>query len=297
MNFSLLDKILSSQGAILVTILRTKGHTYQKAGGRALFTPGSVTPLWGNLGALCIDQSILEAGERALTENRPLRVRIDTSDDADALIGTGTACGGEMDLLIEPVRESHQDVYRQLRETIARGTPVTLSHNLTTGELSLTQSGTADTHFTESIPAPPQLFFFGATPLARTLLGIVADMDFSLHLVDWRPALLDGFRDVARLTFHQNFGPFDRKSFVLVLSHSFERDLGVIEAALRARCRYVGLLSSTTRREQMYDALEGKGATREQLDQIHSPVGLDIGARTDAEIAVSIVAQLIEVTR
>jgi len=87
--------------------------------------------------------------------------------------------------------------------------------------------------------------------------------------------------------------PFDEHSMVLVLSHSYEKDKDVLKHAFVHRCPYIGLLSSKTRRERMFEDLRRGGIAAHDLERVSSPVGIDIGARSDLEIAVSITAELI----
>lgn len=295
MNFSLLDRILETDNGFLVTILDTRGHSYQKTGARALFAAGDALPVWGNLGSLCVDQTLIEAGTEALRDGKPRRVRIDTTDRNDALLGTGTACGGTMELLIEPVLESHRAVYREVLERLQAGETVHIVHDTSEGAVVLASAdGLGDERFfVESIAPPTALYLYGATPLAQHVLRVVADMGFALHVVDWREAVLDTFRGLGRVELHLDDLLFTADSFVVVMSHSFERDVRALEAALESGCPYIGLLSSTSRRDLMYEELERRGVDPDRLADIHSPVGLDIGARSDAEIAVSIAAELV----
>jgi len=201
-----------------------------------------------------------------------------------------------MELLIEPVGEPQRGVYRQLRDHLKTGASCRLAHDVQTGDIAIAKIDTvgSQTTFVEDIPGLTPLFIFGATPLARAIVTQVAEMDFMLHVIDWRSYYLDFFRNLNYVTVLESVSEFDRNSMTLILSHSFERDLEMLSLALRGRCRYIGLLSSKKRRDKMFDELENKGISRADTGRIHSPVGMDIGSRTDPEIAVSIVAELIK---
>jgi len=296
MNFSLLDNILGAEGTVLATITGTRGHTYKKTGQQALYVPDAVEPMWGNLGALCADQAILERAGEALAAGKPRTLTIDTSEEDDALLGSGTGCGGAVDLLLEPVLDAHKAVYRQLETHLADGPAVWLAHEIESGELRIEAREGASTsaRYVERISPLTPLFLFGATPLARRIAALAADMDFVVTLLDWREAFLDRFRDVPRLRVHLGSRELPAHACVVILSHSYERDLEALRVALLGGCRYVGVLSSRSRRDRMFEVLGGEGFSADVLDLIHSPVGIDIGARTDPEIAVSIVAQIVE---
>jgi xanthine dehydrogenase accessory factor len=88
--------------------------------------------------------------------------------------------------------------------------------------------------------------------------------------------------------------PFDERSLVLILSHSFERDKEALRQAVASRCAYIGLLSSKNRRDKMFEDLLAEGISPADLKRVSSPIGIDIGGRSDPEIAISILAELIK---
>ena len=137
MQLELIDRIVTADDGFVATITSTTGHTYQKAGARALFRAGDAFPVFGNLGSLCADQELLRHGAEAEKTGRPQRVRIDTTDETDALTGYGTACGGAMEVLIEPVQARSREIYRVLGERMRAGEETWLVHDLATGELTL----------------------------------------------------------------------------------------------------------------------------------------------------------------
>lgn len=295
MNFSLLDSILRTDQGVLATITGTRGHTYKKTGQRALYAPGGIEPVHGNLGALCADQEIIERAAQARTSGRPLAITIDTTKPMDELMGSGTGCGGELDLLLEPLGREHKRVFAQLVTHLREGPPVFLVHELDSGALRLesTKPEDAPNRYVERVEPLTPLVLFGATPLARRLVALATDMDFAVHLADWRDAFLDLFRMTPGVEIHAlPFSP-PAESCVVIMSHSYERDLVALRDAARAGCRYIGLLSSRSRRDRMFEALASEGLAKDALAGVHSPVGLDIGAESDAEIAVAIMAEIV----
>lgn len=296
MNFSLLDKIDAAGEGILVTVLHTEGHTYQKAGAKSLFAVKRTSPLWGNLGSLCIDQELLRQGEAAWAEGRPKSVEIDTREENDIDFGYGTFCGGLMRLLLEPVTETHKSVYRTLRARLEKRQTTYVAHDLVTGDLRLSdeEPQTRDGVFVEKVEPLQQLIVFGATPLTSRLAKCLEDMDYEFHVVDWRQDHLDTFREVDGVSIHLDEYGFDENSFVLIQSHDFRRDKLALKEALARNCAFIGMLSSSSRREKLFEELRNEGVAAADLERISSPVGLDIGARSDPEIATAIAAELVE---
>jgi xanthine dehydrogenase accessory factor len=297
MNSSLLDRIDELSDAVLVTILSTEGHTYKKQGDKALYVDGNPFPAWGNLGTTCVDPHIIEAGNEARRQGKPTRIVVDTTDPADIHFGTGTFCGGRVELLIEPVLEDHKRVYRNVRATLNDGKEAALVHNLTTGALTVASRlpDSDPNHYVETFEPAHRLYIFGATPLAGHIVRLLEDTGFSIHISDWREGYLDALQNLQQVTFHTDEWSVDSTGFALVLSHNHERDLESLRVALTAGCRYVGLLSSTTRRDYILSQLKEEGFSPEQLSTVKSPAGVSINSRSDEEIAISIAAQLIQV--
>jgi xanthine/CO dehydrogenase XdhC/CoxF family maturation factor len=295
MNFSLLDKIRDVEDGILVTVLATEGHTYKKKGAKALFACGRANAVWGNLGSLCVDQEILRHGREAFTGLKPVLVEIDTRSSDDVDFGYGTYCGGLMRVLVEPIRKSQKAVYTRLRERLEKRLHSFVEHDFDTGYLTVhdSEQPERDGVLVESFPPLQTLFLFGATPLTKHILKCVEDMEYEVHVVDWREEYLGSFRHIDGVTTHLDEYSFDEASFVLVLSHDFRRDKYVIKEALTRRCAYIGLLSSRTRRDKIFEELLDEGVEATDLQRISSPVGIDIGARSDPEIAVAIAAELV----
>lgn len=295
MNLSLLDEIEKVENGILATILETEGHTYKKKGDKALFAADGPFPVYGNLGSLCVDQEIILRGREAIADGTPKVITIDTSDSSDIYLGTGTFCGGRLEILVEPIRDAHKTVYRESRTHLETGCLFYLIHDMTTGRLSLSESTPAANPdlLIEPVPSFTKLYLFGATPLAARLVTGLEESDLRVYVIDWREDYLDRFTNVATIAVDQEPLPFDEHSLVLVLSHSYEKDKDVLKQALQRNCPYIGLLSSKTRRDRLFEDLRKGGIPAGDLERVSSPVGLDIGARSDLEIAVSITAELI----
>jgi xanthine dehydrogenase accessory factor len=89
--------------------------------------------------------------------------------------------------------------------------------------------------------------------------------------------------------------PLQASTALVLLSHDFKYDLPVLEAALRTRVGYVGVLGSRRRATAVRDFLTSIGATQDDIQRVRMPVGLRIGARTPPEIALSVLAEIVAV--
>lgn len=100
--------------------------------------------------------------------------------------------------------------------------------------------------------------------------------------------VIDSFADWAGL-------PIDAGCYIVILTRGHIHDKTVLGLALQTSAGYIGMIGSRRKRDKIYQALRDEGITQEQIARVHSPIGLDIGAETPEELAVSIVGELIQV--
>jgi xanthine dehydrogenase accessory factor len=150
--------------------------------------------------------------------------------------------------------------------------------------------GTVEIYVEPVVPAA-RLVLFGGSPSVRVLARIAHAMGYRVDVVDPdadEPAFPD-----AKL--HRSIAPdaLPRGAHVLVATMG-DRDVEAIEQALARSPVYIGVIASAKRFALLRDALLARGVAREDIDRIAAPAGLDIGARAPEEIAVSIMAQIVE---
>lgn len=157
--------------------------------------------------------------------------------------------------------------------------------------------------FIQVLAPPLRLAIVGAGHISQYLCSIGAEIGFEVTVIDPRTTYASAARfPSARLshdwpdTALDGFG-LDRRSAVVTLSHDPKLDEPALATALRSDAFYIGALGSRKTQAQRRERMKEQGFTDAELDRIHGPVGLDIGALSPAEIAVSIVAQIIDVLR
>ncbi|MGH9870700.1 MAG: XdhC family protein [Candidatus Polarisedimenticolia bacterium] len=156
----------------------------------------------------------------------------------------------------------------------------------------------------ETLSAPPVLFLFGGGHVSLAVAGVARLAGFNVVVVDDRPAFSnpERFPDADRTLVLPMASAFqhldvDEGSYIVAVTRGHQHDEPVIEQALRTRAAYIGMLGSRRKVAIMWQRLRERGVSEEDLARVHAPIGLPIGADTPAEIAVSIVAQLIEARR
>jgi len=174
---------------------------------------------------------------------------------------------------------------------------------LETGGAHVTEVAGASVFFEAFLP-PEHLVVVGATHVAMPLCRMARELGRRVTVVDPRRAFAteERFPDVDRLVreWPEDALPslgLDERSSVVVLTHDPKFDLPALEIALRSGARYVGALGSRRTHERRRSHLRAAGLTEADVDRIHAPVGLDLGAESPAEIALAILAEMTAVRR
>ncbi len=147
--------------------------------------------------------------------------------------------------------------------------------------------------FIEPNPPRPRLIVVGDQPVAHALATLGRTMGYQVLTVG-RPPGLEGVETLAAPA--EIAGRVHPLTFVVVATHG-DHDEVALETALEAEAPYVGLVASRKRAESIGKYLKVRGLTEERLAALRSPAGLDIGARTPEEIALSILAEIVQVGR
>lgn len=164
--------------------------------------------------------------------------------------------------------------------------------------------GGSMTVFIEPQGNRPMLIMFGAGHVGRAVTALAHGCGFRVIVVDERPdcalpALLPGADEIVCAPVGEAFGrlKLNRESFAVIATPGHLHDFAAVRGCLATEAGFIGLLGSRRKRETLLKALEDEGVNAAQRTRVVTPVGLDIGAQTPEEIAVSIVGQLIDKRR
>jgi xanthine dehydrogenase accessory factor len=192
-------------------------------------------------------------------------------------------------------------VLREALRAIADGEPrlLSLSPEAAAGQrpgmlalpMTCDSGGTVEIYVEPVLPVP-RMVLFGSSPAVRVLSRIARAMGYRVDVVD-PDADATAFPDAEKVHGDPASYNVPRGAHVLVATMG-ERDVDAIAAAAARDPAYLGVIASRKRFEPLRDALLARGVSREAVERIAVPAGLDIGARTPEEIAVSIMAQIVE---
>ena len=197
-------------------------------------------------------------------------------------------------------------VIKDAIQVICERKPRTFHHDLRNTEASeagMLCGGVLDI-YVEPIISAPTVFIFGGGHISLFVSKISFMVGFQVVVIDDRADFANEKRfPEARQVIAAEFGlafpqlQVNSSSYLVIVTrgHAYDRD--VLEWALTTEAGYIGMIGSKKKIHDIYQCLEEKGVVREKLRRVHAPIGLDIGALTPEEIAVSIVAQMIQVRR
>ena len=154
----------------------------------------------------------------------------------------------------------------------------------------------------EPIASEPTVYIFGAGHISEQLSPLAKKVHFSVVVIDDRAmfASRERFVDADEIIVSEFESCFDRlsideSSYLVIVTRGHLYDGLVLERAVQTRARYIGMIGSRKKIQTLYQNLMEKGISKDSLDRVNAPIGLDINSETPEEIAVSIVAELIKV--
>jgi xanthine dehydrogenase accessory factor len=158
--------------------------------------------------------------------------------------------------------------------------------------------------FVEPFLPAPLLYIFGGGHVGGQICTLAKNVGFEVVIVDDRPMfanaerhpIADGFI-VEEMDRAFEKMKIDEQSYIIAATRGHQHDEVVIEQAIRTDAAYVGMLGSERKKMILWKRIVDRGGQRQRLDQVFAPVGLNIGADTPEEIAVSVVAELIQARR
>ena len=158
--------------------------------------------------------------------------------------------------------------------------------------------------FVEPILPTPKVVIFGAGHISTQVSKIATVAGFKTTVVDNRPVYANAERfPEAEAIFSESFEQaFDQivpneNTYLIIVTRGHQEDQNVLRWAVKTDARYIGMIGSKRKIRAIVEQLEAEGISRERLERVFMPIGLDIGAVLPEEIAVAIVAELIHVRR
>lgn len=264
-NLDFIKKLheLTDQGVsfAVATIVRIEGSSLGKPGFKAIVTGEAV--LFGSLGGVCPESAIVSTAEKVIESGKPRTVRIFLEEAGRAIAGMAKS-GSEDEIYVETFCGGMMEVY--------------VEPYLPSDRLVIIGQG-------------------GKDEVEDALVRMGRFLDFEVVVIDRTPVLSEQpdkiLRDIKDDLSNFEFKPTD---FVVLLTKG-AYDIPALLGLSSSQVKYVGMLASRKRIKEDFEQLRVKGVRENFLGSIHSPIGIDIGAISPEEIALSIAAELISERR
>ena len=310
------------QGVALATVAATWGSSPRPVGSHmAISDTGDFA---GSVSGGCIEGAVVDAGLKVIAAGKPEMLEFGVTNEAAWEVGL--ACGGRIKVFVQP-KPALLDKLNQLRATKRMGAVVTDTVNGAqllvdgknlSGDLCISddelldvraridtdRSGMAAYGYLVRVYAPPaRMVIVGAVHIAQALAPMAQLAGFDVTVIDPR----EGFAKSGALAGISAIAAWpdegmaeikpDARTAIVTLTHDPKLDDPALAAALKSQAFYIGALGSKKTHAARLARLAEAGFKPEDVARIRGPVGLDINALTPAEIAVSILAQVIETLR
>jgi xanthine dehydrogenase accessory factor len=323
---AIVEHLKEGKKGCIATIVRRIGSSPREEGTSMFVSEDG--KIFGTIGGGSLEKEVRERALEILEKEEPLI--FEYRMDAKSVEEEGMLCGGNVDVLVEPVLPRHLTLYEEAKEWILRrkggvffvrfgrwGYFKTLfgRDGETYGDdidekekvLLLSNLGIKKPLFLDDekalIPLNTRstLYIFGAGHVSRYLATLANLVDFSVTVIDDSEdfARKENFPDaeaVFAVPFEEsfNFLNFTGEEYVVIVTRGHKSDALCLEEVLKRPFRYVGMIGSKRKVKAVFEYLKNKGYEESLLNKVHAPIGIEINSETPQEVAISIVAELIK---
>ena len=292
---TLLTRLAAGETLTLCVLVRARGSTPQATGAMMLVLSNGES--LGTLGGGCVEAEMRTRALRGIADGQSSTCLHSFKLDHDFGWDDGLMCGGSMDVVLWCMRSTH-DATRlvAIRDALAAKLATSLTIDV--------QCEAGERHSFELPFMPRQtLLIAGAGHVGQAIATMAAAIDFDVVVIDDR----EDFMTAARFPQARRVaGPIDRElcrwpidphTFVVIVTRGHKNDAAALNAVVNSPAAYVGMIGSKRKVRTILEGLEKAGVARDRLLKVHAPIGMEIGAITPGEIAVSVCAELIAVRR
>ncbi|HEY2542649.1 MAG TPA: XdhC/CoxI family protein [Gaiellaceae bacterium] len=286
---------------VVATVVATRSSAPRPVGSKLVVREDG--GIEGSVSGGCVESDVVLAAQEVRETGVPRLVTYGITDDM--ALDVGLPCGGEIDVFVEPLRETDDDVVL----TVIAGEGVGERIEDAVLEVAARRRGRSHviefegrTVFADVSGPPPRLFVYGAIDTAEALCAAAKLLGWRTVVADARPRFATPERlpsaDEILVDWPEealaHVRP-DASTAVVVLTHDDKFDLPIVEGALASDAFYLGWIGSRRNQERRRGVLREAGFSDDALERISGPTGLDVGADSPAETAVSILGEILAV--
>jgi xanthine dehydrogenase accessory factor len=305
----------------LATVIATWGSSPVPVGGQLVIAAGE--RFAGSVSGGCIEGDVIAEAESVVASGTPRVLQFGISDETAWQVGL--PCGGNIEILVERLEASRDLAYldavlkaraqrsalvvrtrlsdgaREVFDARAPGDAETAAR-LSSGRSDVVETAEGRV-FLHALAPVVHVIVVGATHVGQVLADLAGRVGYKVSVVDPRSAFTtdERFGSVPRYAEWPEAAfkilKLDARTAVVALTHVGRIDDEALVTALRSDCMYIGALGSRRNHSARVERLAAAGVSAQDIARIHGPIGLAIGARGPEEIAVSILAEIVKVTR
>ena len=298
-----LDRILAAardwhaagHGVALATVIETWGSAPRRVGSHLVVRDDGLFE--GSVSGGCVEGDVIVEAQEVIATDSFRRLDYGVADATAWQVGL--ACGGRISILVQPLSDSGfpPALLDRLAGARSGGHSLTLATDLATGRTAIADTPAAD-HFVHLYAPPLRLAIIGAVHISQSLVPMARMLGYAPLVIDPRGLFgaADRFEGVTLDSRWPDEALADWQpnaaSAVVTLTHDPKLDDVALAAALNSPAFYIGALGSRRTHAARIERLSAQGFDAAALARIHGPAGLDIGAATPSEIALSVLAQM-----
>jgi xanthine dehydrogenase accessory factor len=291
---TLQDWAATGQACAIATVIKTWGSAPRRAGAHLIIRDDGMFE--GSVSGGCVEGDVIATALELLPHGRSRLLEYGVADAKAWEVGL--ACGGRIEILVQPVAEGGFPLAlaERIRAERQAGRTLAVTTDLASGE-SREGADPGDGRFVGHYAPRLRLAVVGAVHIAQALLPMARMAGYAPLLIDPRALFATTERFGQQIdsdwpdTALTRWKP-DAASAIVTLSHDPKLDDPALATALRSDAFYIGALGSRRNQAQRLERLAAAGFSSDELERIRGPVGLAIGAANPAEIAISILAQM-----
>ncbi|WP_404355474.1 XdhC family protein [Methylotuvimicrobium sp. KM1] len=301
------NRLAQQQSVLLMIVVESQGSSPGKPGAKMAVTAHG--ECFGTIGGGALESALLKEARSVLQvdglEPKLRRLQHHPVRDGEA---SGMICGGEQTVLQYPCRQDQSALFRRLADNpqgVLTLSPSGIAFDQTQTlpePCRFTRQGDNDWQYRESVGWSKQAYIIGGGHVGLALSRILATLDFDITVIDERENLDTLTRNVyARQKLKRPYSDIDAaipegsQIYVLIMTHSHYADQKIAERLAGKKVAYLGVLGSRKKIAQLKAKL-AETLSCDELQHIRGPIGLPIHSHTPEEIAVSIAAELIQIS-
>lgn len=307
----LAQTLAKGSDCLLATVIESSGSTPRNAG--AYMLVGNQGRIYGTIGGGNLEYQAILKGQKQIAQRENFLLEYVLT--AEKVAGLGMICGGSCKVLFCYLNAADAAVRQSVEQALAAAKiqkPYWLLLPFDVGALKVVDNAEikgragkllaeGKEYYAEQFAYDGKVYVFGGGHLAQEVVPLLAHLDFTCVVIDdreefSRAELFPGAAEVLQLDFKQLSEHLNlhQSDYAAVMTRGHLHDADVERFLLNTNTGYIGVVGSRRKAQLTRETLLAEGYSRQQLDRIITPIGLDIGSETPAEIAVSIAAQLIQ---